>query len=149
MLQSDGSGYAGRGTDSFREYRARGCIRFSGGIRPRRYPRIVPVEELYQIEYGTLPKGAALHPIRRLAARRGLANPSRVVAKAMLPATAVHALRRVRGGSLSGAEEGLSTAPLLKRFSTRDRRYASTDLEQARWTSWPLRPVLQAPRQGD
>jgi hypothetical protein len=69
--------------------------------------------------------------IRRLARRRGLANRFSGVAKAMLPAVAVHALRRARGGSLSGAGGRVFDAPLLKRFSTRDLRYASTDLDRA------------------
>jgi SAM-dependent methyltransferase len=83
-------------------------------------------------EYGRCQKALALHrnPPPR-ARRRGLANRFSGVAKAMLPAVAVRALRRARGGSLSSAGGRVFDAPLLKRFSTRDLRYSSTDLDRA------------------
>jgi hypothetical protein len=115
-----------------REYRARELHQVLQGAFVRVDIRgLFAVEELYQIEYGRCQKALALHRNPPPRARRGLANRFAGVAKAMLPATAVHALRRVRGGSLSGAGGRVFDAPLLKRFSTRDLRYASTDLDSA------------------
>lgn len=115
-----------------REYRARELHQVLQGAFVRVDIRgLFAAEELYQIEYGRCQKALALHRNPPPRARRGLANRFAGVAKAMLPATAVHALRRVRGGSLSGARGRVFDAPLLKRFSTRDLRYASTDLDSA------------------